>query len=288
MRKFNIDKDFLEKRYCVEKKTLRDIALELGVSRQTISNKLQEYGIEIRNSTYIKVNKKPKKKLKKICRWRNKNDFQKVYSELKSLELVAKHYGINITTACDWKQKHGIETIKEYSVSGKRKLNRDKPYMNKQWLEDMYSKYSWEELGKMLNCNPTTLSKWGAKFGIKTRTVSEQWKLKAKNGNTIIKDLGFDLQLYKNTYVLGHAYSLPKKLKNFIISLYDKCESCGYNEVLDLHHIDENHHNNAPENHGVLCPNCHAKIHRLGISFNQLVPNHISWETLLNSYQEAK
>lgn len=288
MRKFNIDRDFLEKRYCIEKRTLRDIALELGVSRQTISNKLREYGISIRNSSYINANKKPKKMLKKVCKWRNKNDFQRIYSELKSLELVAKHYGINLTTACDWKKRHGIETIKEYSLSGKRKLNRDKPYMNKQWLEDMYSKYSWEELGKMLNCSSTTLSKWGIKFGIKTRTVSEQWELKAKNGTTVLKDLGFDLQLYKNTYTLDKMYSLPKKLKNFIISLYGKCECCGYNEVLDLHHIDKNHHNNAPENHGVLCPNCHAKVHRLGVPFKLLVPNHVSWETLLDSYQEAK
>ena len=37
-----------------------------------------------------------------------------------------------------------------------------------------------------------------------------------------------------------------------------------------------------------VCPNCHARIHRLGIPFNELVPNHVSWETLLDSYQEAK
>ena len=290
MRKIDIDRAYLEEMYCNRGMTLLQIACDLGVSRQTVSNKMQEFGITIKNSDYIKANKKPpKKKLKKVCKWRDKEDFQRVYSELKSLDLVAKHYGINLTTASDWKQRHGIKTIKQYSLDGKRQLNRDKPYMNKKWLEEMYSKYSWEELGKMLNCNPTTLSKWGVKFGIKTRSVKEQWDLKSKNGSHIVNEtLRFDLQLYKDTYVLSDTYSLPKKLKNFIISLYGKCECCGYDEVLDLHHIDENHNNNDPSNHGVLCPNCHAKIHRLGIPFNELVPNHVNWETLIDSYQDAK
>lgn len=110
------------------------------------------------------------------------------------------------------------------------------------------------------------------------------------NVSRVVKPTGFDLQLYKETYVLHTMSNLPKNLRNFIISLYGKCENpnCNESEVLDLHHIDENHKNNSPENHGVLCPNCHAKIHRLGIQFNDLVPHHISWETLLDSYQDAK
>lgn len=43
-----------------------------------------------------------------------------------------------------------------------------------------------------------------------------------------------------------------------------KCECCGNSEwlnrpiVLELHHIDGNHSNNALENLQLLCPNCHA------------------------------
>lgn len=290
MRKYDLDKDFLEKRYCVDKKTLREIAEELGVSRQTVSNKLHEYGIDVRNSEYIQAHRKPKKKkLKKVCKWRDKEDFQRVYSELKSLDLVAKHYGVNLTTASDWKQRHNIKTIKSYSYKGRKQLVVDKPYANKEWLEEMYSQYSLEDLGKMLNCSPSTLSKWCKKFGIKTRSVKEQWELKAKYGDKVVKSSEFDLQLYKKTYGIGRRERLPKTLKNFIVSLYGKCECCDYDEVLDLHHIDGNHDNNDPTNHGVLCPNCHAKIHRLGIPFHQLVPNHIVWSDILeNSYQDAK
>ena len=290
MRKLNIDKDYLIEMYCTRGMTLLEIANDLGVSRQTVSNKLQEFGIEIKNAKYIRAHKKPpKKKLKKVCKWRDKEDFQRVYSELKSLDLVAKHYGINITTASDWKQKHHIETIKSYSYVGRKQLVVNKPYANKEWLEKMYAQYSLEDLGKMLNCSPSTIGKWCKKFGIKTRSISEQWDLKAKSGAKVVKSEEFDLQLYKKTYAIGrNSVKIPKGLRNFIISLYGKCESCGYKEVLDLHHIDENSGNNDPSNHSVLCPNCHAKIHRLGISFSELVPEHVVWTELLDSYQDAK
>ena len=139
--------------------------------------------------------------------------------ELKSIDLVAEHFGISQDTAFIWKKRHGIETIKEFSQRGKRKVNHNKPYTNKEWLEEMYSKYSWEELGAMLNCSPTTLSKWGIKFGIKTRTVSEQWDLKTKGGSRVIKPLAFDLQLYKETYNLETITKL-QKISRTLLSAY--------------------------------------------------------------------
>lgn len=293
MRKINLSRDLLYSLYVEQGMTLQQIANELGVSRQTVSNKISEYEITVRNYSYIreqKSNSPSVPKIKKKTPYKSKTVFERAYKELKSIELVAEHFGISQDTAYSWKKRHGIETVKEFSQRGKRKVNSNKPYANKEWLEEMYSKYSWEELGQMLNCSPTTLSKWGVKFGIKTRTISEQWDLKSKNGSRVVKPTGFDLQLYKDTYTLEGMTNLPKNLKNFIISLYGKCENpnCNESEVLDLHHIDENHKNNSPENHGVLCPNCHAKIHRLGIQFNDLVPHHTSWETLLDSYQDAK
>lgn len=291
MRKINLPRDFLYELYVDKGMSTSEIAKELGVSRQTISNKLTEYGIEIRNAKYIQAHKPtPKLKLRKIPNYKNKAKFEAAYKELKSIDLVAEHFGINVKTAFEWKKRHGIETIKEFSRKGKEQINRDKPYTDKEWLEDMYSKYSFEDIGKMLNCSPTTVQKWAKRFNIKTRSISEQWEVKAKYGSKVSKSESFDLQLYKETYVLHTMSKLPKNLRNFIISLYGKCENpnCNESEVLDLHHIDENHKNNSPENHGVLCPNCHAKIHRLGIKFNDLVPRHISWETLLDSYQEAK
>ena len=51
-----------------------------------------------------------------------------------------------------------------------------------------------------------------------------------------------------------------------------KCERCGITEwmgqdvPLELHHLDENHHNNKLENLVILCSNCHAQLHGYGNS----------------------
>lgn len=288
MRKINLPKDLLEELYVVNKMTLREIADELGVSRQTISNKLKSYNITIRNGEYLNSIKKVKVKLVKRKKYRDKKEFEKVYKDLKSIDLVAKHFKIDVKTAFQWKKIHNIPAIKAFSHKGKYKINCGKPYANKEWLESMYSKYSLEDLSKMLNCHASTIGKWCKRFGIKTRSIKEQWDLKSKNGARVLKSVGFDLQTYKNSYDLDNIKThLPKNLKAYIISLYGKCECCGYSEVLDLHHIDLNHGNNKPSNHSVLCPNCHAKIHRLGVKFEDLVKNHISWDNLV-SYNEAK
>jgi hypothetical protein len=49
-----------------------------------------------------------------------------------------------------------------------------------------------------------------------------------------------------------------------------KCESCGYDEYdfcLDVHHLDQNPHNNKIENLVVLCCICHRKLHKGKLSF---------------------
>lgn len=43
----------------------------------------------------------------------------------------------------------------------------------------------------------------------------------------------------------------------------EECIVCGVTDVLDVHHIDEDRTNNAKENLVFLCPNDHARLHRL-------------------------
>lgn len=40
-----------------------------------------------------------------------------------------------------------------------------------------------------------------------------------------------------------------------------KCIVCGFDSVVDVHHIDENHANNDPKNLVCLCPNHHRMVH---------------------------
>ena len=40
-----------------------------------------------------------------------------------------------------------------------------------------------------------------------------------------------------------------------------ECAICGFNKVVEVHHLDENHNNNDPDNLIPLCPNHHQMLH---------------------------
>lgn len=56
-----------------------------------------------------------------------------------------------------------------------------------------------------------------------------------------------------------------RKLYNVENELYKKvtseCVLCGFDKIVDLHHLDHNHSNNAPSNLVGLCPNHHKMTH---------------------------
>lgn len=60
-----------------------------------------------------------------------------------------------------------------------------------------------------------------------------------------------------------------KTYRRYAIAKYGhKCQRCGWDkvpEVLMVHHRDGDRSNNSYENLEVLCPNCHAEVHRCRI-----------------------
>lgn len=276
MKKINIPKDLLQELYVTRCMSAQAIAMELGVSRQTIINKLKDYNITVRPK---KVGVKKVKALKKIPKYKQKEVFEAKYKELKSIQLVADYFNINIKTAFQWKEKHGIETIRDLSDKAKRVKNIGKPYANKDILENMYSKHSTYELAQMWNCDASTIQKWLKRLNIPTRTTSEQWEHKSKNGKVPIANDKFNLKDYMSVY--DEEAPLHKNLITKIKEIVGKCQSCGIKDVLDLHHINENPKDNRPSNHVILCPNCHARIHRLGKTVGELCPNYTSWDNLM-------
>ena len=58
-----------------------------------------------------------------------------------------------------------------------------------------------------------------------------------------------------------------KKYHNIDPILYrkitEKCLICGFDKVVDLHHLDKNRKNNSTNNMVGLCPNHHAMLHNL-------------------------
>lgn len=59
------------------------------------------------------------------------------------------------------------------------------------------------------------------------------------------------------TFAVARKWMLRRGLLN-------SCADCGYaehKEIIGVHHIDENRHNNNPSNLVALCPNCHSIRH---------------------------
>ena len=61
-----------------------------------------------------------------------------------------------------------------------------------------------------------------------------------------------------------------KKWHNISLELYRKitkeCLICGFDKVVELHHLDEDHKNNSEENLIGLCPNHHKMLHDMKYS----------------------
>ena len=67
------------------------------------------------------------------------------------------------------------------------------------------------------------------------------FKLKTTKEYNYKKNYGLDIKIYKK--------------------ITEKCVICGFDKMIDLHHLDEDKKNNSQENFIGLCPNHHRMIH---------------------------
>ena len=78
----------------------------------------------------------------------------------------------------------------------------------------------------------------------------------------------------KRSSIISRGKFTGKTLRKFVFDYKEKkCEICGYNEYdfcLDIHHLDENSHNNDLSNLKVLCCMCHKKLHKGVINADQI------------------
>jgi len=142
---------------------------------------------------------------------------------------------------------------------------------------DMGNKYNKEILQEAVN-NSKSYADVCRIFNIKDSTGAQTHLTKR------IKEFGIDTahftgmgwrkgQTFKkewvdiNLYLVNGSKIGSHKLKQRLIReglKEPKCECCGISEwlgeevILELDHIDRNHHNNELSNLQILCPNCHA------------------------------
>lgn len=133
----------------------------------------------------------------------------------------------------------------------------------------------WEQDRKILKC-----SYCGKEF---SRSTSELKK--SKSGLFFCcrehKDLaqrsisGEDFDIMRPS----HYGKITKNYRKLAFNSYlHKCAVCGWDEdedILEVHHIDEDHSNNEIENLMILCPLCHRKLtsHKYILKDNQLIKN---------------
>ncbi|MFA4952656.1 MAG: hypothetical protein WC584_00365 [Candidatus Pacearchaeota archaeon] len=100
-------------------------------------------------------------------------------------------------------------------------------------------------------------------------------KLSWKPKKMICKRCGREMALHSKGLCPGcynFVFHLQKnkdwsrnKRHNISTELYkkitEKCVVCGFDKIVDLHHLDENNKNNLEENFIGLCPNHHKMIH---------------------------
>ena len=69
------------------------------------------------------------------------------------------------------------------------------------------------------------------------------------------------LTIKRNNQNYRSAHATSQKINELILQEH-ACELCGSTQNLDVHHIDENYHNNEITNLMVLCRGCHMKQHK--------------------------
>ncbi|MEI6849840.1 MAG: HNH endonuclease signature motif containing protein, partial [archaeon] len=69
----------------------------------------------------------------------------------------------------------------------------------------------------------------------------------------------FHMDRMKEHSIKQHHNIDPKLWKE----ITKKCVVCGFDKIVDLHHLDHNHDNNSRENLIGLCPNHHRMIHNI-------------------------
>lgn len=107
--------------------------------------------------------------------------------------------------------------------------------------------------------------RWGPLLikSIECKTCKTQFSVQVRT-RTPLKQ--FCSKFCRHSYIGKQRWGKDVKAKNGYVTIcfshYEKqCIICGFNEVVTVHHFDENHLNDDPRNLVPLCPNHHAMIH---------------------------
>ena len=222
-----------------EGKTFKEIGEELGCTRGTVKNRLEEWNIT------LPARGKKKSPCKNLPFYQDKDVLEKAYKEIPSTILLGEKYGVSTTTIRQWLKFHGIKITYKRVVSN---ADYSKPWTNEKKLKRAYAQHGATILARRWGCNRTTIFNWLRRFGIKSRSPT---------GPGVSYEQSYaPLRKRKPSRRASSQYE-SRQLKKRV----GKCQLCGYQEhveLLDVHHLDRDHFNNKSSNLVVLCVLCHA------------------------------
>lgn len=145
---------------------------------------------------------------------------------------------------------------------------------NPDWIRWYYieENHTRKETAEVIGCSEATLYKVFQKYGIKKPwsdrpnrhpghgrkgMFSAETKQKLSEAKSGIKN-----SMYKEDRSLLTVSGAYQEANRMFAK--ERCENCGVEENLEIHHIDKNPRNNVPENAKVLCSKCHKLWHKPG------------------------
>lgn len=119
------------------------------------------------------------------------------------------------------------------------KCNKETKRFTRRVCHNCYRKYIW--VAKLIKCKRCSRERKNHAFGFCDGCYNSIFHIESVKKQNLIK-----------SHKISH--SLYKKITN-------SCILCGFDKIVDLHHLDFNHKNNSLKNLIGLCPNHHRMIH---------------------------
>lgn len=117
------------------------------------------------------------------------------------------------------------------------------------------NKYTYEEISKEFDCCIDTVKRSMDRFDFKPRSHGYYSKgNRYAAGDKNHRWGGGDDQYWKQQLIKIYGHS---------------CQVCGFNIIIQVHHIDGNRKNNQIDNFVLLCPNCHFSLHHASYVLNK-------------------
>lgn len=128
-----------------------------------------------------------------------------------------------------------------------------KPDLEKLYLDEQWTQY---QISEKYQCSQVTVRNYMLKYGIPIRPKSKAQLLRNQDPKKHVR--GFAGETNKN---YRHGLYTQERIYREMIEI-NNCNRCGSSDNLVVHHKNDDHYDNHPDNLEVLCRSCHMSYHK--------------------------